>query len=231
MDLAKRFVTVRKVALDGAGVLVRPLDQPPLPLLPRTKDGEAGAPVDAQVAPASPAAPQQKAGEPEPAFRWSVAQVALTDCMAKVFLAPPPLELRIPSLTVDGLSSEPGNRANVALEVRERNGGVKLAGALGIDPLTADVTLGLDALALEDLAAAAGVDPPVLKHATLGADLKIALGNGSASASGMLALADLDVAPPQGRTTASRGSASRSTCAGSMFRTCRRRQASPRRGR
>ena len=198
VDLAKRFVTVRKVALDGAGVLVRPLDQPPLPLLPRTKDGEAGAPVDAQVAPASPAAPQQKAGEPEPAFRWSVAQVALTDCMAKVFLAPPPLELRIPSLTVDGLSSEPGNRANVALEVRERNGGVKLAGALGIDPLTADVTLGLDALALEDLAAAAGVDPPVLKHATLGADLKIALGNGSASASGKLALADLDVAPPQG---------------------------------
>ena len=198
VDLAKRFVTVKKVALDGAGVLVRPLDQPPLPLLPRTKDGKADAPVDAQVAPASPAAPQKKGGEPEPAFRWTVAQVALTDCMAKVFLAPPPLELRIPSLTVDGLSSEPGNRANVALEVRERDGGLKLAGALGIDPLTADVTLGLDALALEHFAAAVGVDPPVLKRATLGADLKIALGNGSASASGKLALADLDVAPPQG---------------------------------
>lgn len=198
VDLAKRFVTVKKVTLDGAGVLVRPLDQPPLPLLPRTKGIAPAGPVDAQVAPASPSAPQKKGGETEPAFRWSVAQVALTDCMAKVFLAPPPLELRIPSLTVDGLSSESGSRAKVALEVRERDGGLKLAGALGLDPLAADVTLGLDALALDDFATAVGVDPPVLKHASLGADLKIAFGNGAATASGRLALADLDVAPPQG---------------------------------
>jgi hypothetical protein len=197
VDLAQRSVAVNRVALDGAGVLVRPLDLPPLPLLPRTAEGKPAPPVDATVAPAAaPSTP--KTAEPERAFRWSVGKVELSDCMAKVFLAPPPLELRIPSLTVEGLSSERGSRAQVALEVRERDGSVKVAGALGIDPLAADVTVGLDAIAVENLAAAAGVVPPVLKHASLGADLKVALGEGPVRVSGRVSLAEFDVAPPEG---------------------------------
>ena len=196
VDLEKRAIAVRRVALDGAGVLVRPLAQPPLPLLPRSPDADA--PVDATVAPAAPAAQPAPDAPSEPAFRWSVGKVELTDSMAKVFLAPPPLEIGIPSLTVAGLSSEPGTRADVALELRERDGTVALAGALGIDPLAADVTLGLDALALEDFAAAAGVDPAVLKRASLDADLKIAVGGGAARASGTVAVDDFDVAPPEG---------------------------------
>jgi|GEM_PF-1182630 len=196
VDLAQRSVAVRRVALDGAGLLVRPLDQPPLPLLPRSP--EADAPVEATVAPVAPAAHPAPDAPSEPAFRWSVGTIELTDAMAKVFLAPPPLEIGIPSLTVAGLSSERGTRADVTLELRERDGTVKFAGALGIDPLAADVTVGLDALALEDFAAAVGVDPPVLKRAHLGADLKVTLGDGSARASGTVAITDFDVAPPEG---------------------------------
>ncbi|MBM4244906.1 MAG: DUF748 domain-containing protein, partial [Deltaproteobacteria bacterium] len=154
--------------------------------------------VDATVTPAAPAAQPPPDAPPEPAFGWSVGRVELSDSMVKVFLAPPPLEIAIPSLTVTGLSSERGTRAEVALELRQRDGSVELAGALGIDPLAADVTLGLDALALEDFAAAVGVDPPVLRRAHLDADLKVALGDGTARASGTVGITDLDVAPPDG---------------------------------
>ena len=190
LDIERRQVALRRVALEGAGVLVRPRDPLPLPLLPRPAAAEPhkAAPVSVRAEPAGSSRP----------WTWSVATVEVKDTMAKVFLEPPPLEIAIPAAKVEGLSSAPGNRATVALEVREGPGTVTLAGDLAIAPLAAKLHLTMDAIALERGAAAAGVTPPILRRGNLSGDLQLAFGDGPAIVSGKVALADLDVAPPTG---------------------------------
>lgn len=202
VDLAQRAVAVKRVALDGGGVLVRPLDASPLPLLPHDEaKGGTAKPVDVTVTPAgAPDAADAAATQPDApsAFRWSVARVEVADTMAKVFLTPPPLDVLVTNAVVEGLSSEPGSRASVTLDVHASDGTLKVAGELGIDPLAGDLQVTIDGLALERLAAAAGVTPPVLRRGRLGTDLKLAFGSGPALASGTVTLAELDVAPEAG---------------------------------
>lgn len=202
LDVAKRSAAIDRVTLEGAGALVRPLANPPLPLL----DGlmRASAAVDTPVAtpaaaptPAA-AAPVQEPAADVPVWSWSVGSVAITDSMARIFLVPPPLELGIAKLEAKGLSSAPGSTVQLGAELSEGGSRVTLAGDLVLTPLGGNLQLGITDLALERYAAAVGLTPPVLRRGRLGADLKLGFGNGPATASGQLRLADLDVAPPEG---------------------------------
>lgn len=198
LDLTQRSVAVRRVALEGAGVLVRPRSVPPLPLLPRPAAAADGQPASAQAADAAGEEPAEDSAEQAPLWSWSVATVEVSDSMVKLFLEPPALEIGIVAVKVEGLSSVAGNRASAMLEVREGPATVTVAGDFALDPLAARAQVKLDALALERFAAAAGVTPPVLRRGNLGADLKLAFGDGPAIVSGTVALAELDVAPPEG---------------------------------
>src|SRR5207247_56786 len=83
LDVAARQARVQRVALDGATVLVRPRDAPPLPLL-------AGRP---SAAGGTPPAPPPEGAPPAP-WTWSVGKVDVTDTLVKVFLEPPPAPRR-----------------------------------------------------------------------------------------------------------------------------------------
>jgi len=108
---------VQRVALDGATVLVRPRDAPPLPLL-------AGRP---SAAGGTPPAPPPEGAPPAP-WTWSVGKVDVTDTLVKVFLEPPPLEIRIVKAAVTDLSSATGSSATIALELREGEGTIAVDG-------------------------------------------------------------------------------------------------------
>lgn len=203
LDVAKRSAAIERVALEGAGALVRPLANPPLPLLNGLM--RASATVDTPVAtpaaaptPVAPPPGQEPAAADAPVWSWSVGTVTIADSMARIFLVPPPLELGIAKLEVKGLSSAPGGTTQVAAELSEGGSRVTLAGDVVLAPLGAKLQLGLTDLALERYATAVGVTPPVLRRGRLGGDLKLAFGNGPATASGQVRLADLDVAPPEG---------------------------------
>jgi hypothetical protein len=129
-------------------------------------------------------------------WSWSVATVEVKDSMAKVFLEAPPLEIAIPAVKVEGLTSAQGHPAAVTLEVREGSGTLAVAGDVVIDPLAAKLHVTMNGLGLERFAAAAGVTPPVLRRGDLSGDLKLSFGDGPTVVSGNVALADLDVAPP-----------------------------------
>jgi len=188
LDIERRQVVLRRIALEGAGILVRPRDSLPLPLLPRPAASAPQPPVSVRAEPAASSTP----------WSWSVATVEVKDTMAKVFLEPPPLEITIPAAKVEGLSSALAKRATVAIEVREGPGTVTLAGDLAVAPPAGNLHLTMDALALERGAAAAGLTAPILRRGNLSGDLQLAFGDGPASVSGKVALADLDVAPPAG---------------------------------
>jgi len=201
LDVAKRSAVIERVALEGAGALVRPLANPPLPLLNglMRATAEVDTPVATPAAAPTPAAPAtEPAAADVPVWSWSVGTVAINDSMARIFLVPPPLELGIAKLEVKGLSSAPGSTVQVAADLSEGGARVTLSGNVVLAPLAANLQLGLADLALERYAAAVGVTPPVLRRGRLGADLKLAFGNGPATASGQMRLADLDVAPPEG---------------------------------
>ena len=189
LDLAARSAVVRRVALDGAALIVRPRDTPPLPLLA----GRRGAPADA---PAPPEPPPE--GKPAKPWTWSVAALEVSDTLAKVFLEPPPLEMRIVKATVTDLSSAPGSSAAVALELREGEGTIALEGKLGLDPLAAHLTVRLDQLALGRLVAATGAVPVLLPGGAVGGELTIVAEHPALVVSGKLGLADLKVVPREG---------------------------------
>src|SRR5207244_5886104 len=98
LDVAARHARVKRVALDGGTVLVRPRETPPLPLLAGRPSATGGTP---------PAPPPEGAPPPAP-WTWSVAKLEVSDTLAKVFLEPPPLEIRIVKATVTAPSSEDG---------------------------------------------------------------------------------------------------------------------------
>jgi len=187
LDVAARHARVKRVALDGGAVLVRPRDTPPLPLLA----GRPSAPV------ATPPAPPPEGAPPAP-WTWSVAKLEVSDTLAKVFLEPPPLEIRIARATVTDLSSAAGSSATVALELREGEGTIALDGKVGLDPLAAHLTARIDRLALGRLVAATGAAPVLLPGGALGGELTIAAEHPALVVSGQLALADLQVAPREG---------------------------------
>src|SRR5207245_7488131 len=161
---------------------------PPLPL----RAGRHGAEAD------TPSAPPPE-GAPPPPWTWSVAEVEVSDTLAKVFLEPPPLEIRIAKATATGLSSAPGSSATVALELREGEGTITLDGTVGLDPLAAHLTARIDRLALGRLVAATGAAPVLLPGGALGGELTIAAEHPALVVSGQLALADLQVAPREGQ--------------------------------
>src|SRR5205823_172983 len=86
-----------------------PREKPPLPLL-------AGRP---SAAGGTPPAPPPEGAPPPASWTWSVAKLEVSDTLAKVFLEPPPLEIRIVKATVTDLSSAAGSAATVALELAE----------------------------------------------------------------------------------------------------------------
>jgi len=188
LDVAARQARVKRVALDGGAVLVRPRETPLLPLLAGRPSATAGTP---------PAPPPEGAPPPAP-WTWSVAKLEVSDTLAKVFLEPPPLEIRIVKATVTDLSSAAGSSASVALELREGEGTIALDGTVGLDPLAAHLTVRLDRLALGRLVAATGAAPVLLPGGALGGELTIAAEHPALVVSGQLALADLQVAPREG---------------------------------
>src|SRR5207244_1386960 len=143
LDVAARQARVQRVALDGATVLVRPRDAPPLPLLAGRPSAAGGTP---------PAPPPE--GAPRAPWTWSVGKVDVTDTLVKVFLEPPPLEIRIVKAAVTDLSSATGSSATIALELREGEGTIAVDGTVSLDPLAAHLTARIDSLALGRLAAA-----------------------------------------------------------------------------
>jgi len=187
LDLAARRARVKRVALDGAAVLVRPRDTPPLPLLA----GRPSAPVG------TPPAPPPEGAPPAP-WTWSVATVDVSDTLAKVLLAPPPLEIRIVKAAVTDLSSATGSSATIALELREGEGTIAVDGTAGLDPLAAHLTARIDRLALGRLAAATGAAPVLLPGGALGGEVTIAAEHPALVVSGRLALADLKATPREG---------------------------------
>ncbi|HUE30844.1 MAG TPA: DUF748 domain-containing protein [Verrucomicrobiae bacterium] len=189
LDAAARHARVRRVALDGAAVLVRPREKPPLPLLAGHPSGTAS----------PPPAPPAEGTPPGAPWTWSVTKLEVSDTLAKVFLEPPPLEIRIVKATVTDLSSAAGSTAAVALEVREGDGTIALDGTIGLDPLAAHLTARLDRLALGRLVAATGAAPVLLPGGALGGQLTIAAEHPALVVSGQLALADLQVAPREGQ--------------------------------
>jgi len=188
LDAAARHARVKRVALDGGTVLVRPRETSPLPLLAGRPSATGGTP---------PAPPPEGAPPPTP-WTWSVAKLEVSDTLAKVFLEPPPLEIRIVKATVTDLSSAEGSPATVALELREGEGTIALDGKVGLDPLAAHLTARIDHLALGRLVAATGAAPVLLPGGALGGELTIAAEHPALVVSGQLALADLQVAPREG---------------------------------
>src|SRR5439155_1219469 len=69
----------------------------------------------------TPPAPPPEGAPPAP-WTWSVGKVDVTDTLVKVFLEPPPLEIRIVKAAVTDLSSATGSSATIALELREGEG-------------------------------------------------------------------------------------------------------------
>jgi len=187
LDVAARQARVQRVALDGATVLVRPRDAPPLPLL-------AGRP---SAAGGTPPAPPPEGAPPAP-WTWSVGKVDVTDTLVKVFLEPPPLEIRIVKAAVTDLSSATGSSATIALELREGEGTIAVDGTVGLDPLAAHLTARIDSLALGRLAAATGAAPVLLPGGALGGEVTIAAEHPALVVSGRLALADLKATPREG---------------------------------
>ncbi len=188
LDAAARHARVKRVALDGGAVLVRPRETPPLPLLAGRPSATGGTP---------PRPPPEGAPPPAP-WTWRVANLEVSDTLAKVFLEPPPLEIRIVKATVTDLSSAEGSPATVALELREGEGTIALDGKVGLDPLAAHLTARIDRLALGRLVAATGAAPVLLPGGALGGELTIAAEHPALVVSGQLALADLQVAPREG---------------------------------
>jgi len=187
LDVAARQARVQRVALDGATVLVRPRDAPPLPLL-------AGRP---SAAGGTPPAPPPEGAPPAP-WTWSVGKVDVTDTLVKVFLEPPPLEIRIVKAAVTDLSSATGSSATIALELREGEGTIAVDGTVSLDPLAAHLTARIDSLALGRLAAATGAAPVLLPGGALGGEVTIAAEHPALVVSGRLALADLKATPREG---------------------------------
>src|SRR5438132_9324704 len=186
LDVAARHARVKRVALDGRAVLVRPRETPPLPLLAGRPSATAGTP---------PAPPPE--GAPPP-WTWSVAKLEVSDTLAKVFLEPPPLEIRIVKATVADLSSAAGSPATVALELGEGEGTIALDGKVGLDPLAAHLTARLDRLALGRLVAATGAAPVLLPGGAPGGELTIACEHPALVVSWHTTHASIHVAPPAG---------------------------------
>jgi hypothetical protein len=189
IDLGTRHAHVSRVALDGARVLVRPREPVVLPVLPRP------APAARAVPPAAAPAASEPAGKP---WSWRVDAVEVRDAGAKIFLEPPPLEIGLVQATVHGLSNEPGTHAEVALELREGDGTLGLAGSVGLEPLAATLTAKLHALALSRLVAAAGAVPVRLTSGALDGELHVVAEQEPVTVAGTLTLSDLGVAAPTG---------------------------------
>lgn len=187
LDAGRRVAHVRRVVLDRAGVIVEPREPVPLPILAREEGG----------APPPDAAPDEPAGEPGEPWRWRVDAVDVTDSMAKVVLEPPPLSIGLVRLAVRDLSSDPGTKANVELELREGDGTVGVEGTLGLDPLAATQRITLRNLAVERLLAATGAVPAQVA-ATVDAAIDVAAEQDPVTISGTLGVHELAVRTPAG---------------------------------
>lgn len=205
IGIEQRRAVVKRVALDGGGVIVTPRGPAPLPLLAAlagkkppaalAKAADDAGTVEKHAPP--PVAPRP-APSPAAPWTWKVGTVEITDTRATVVLEPPPLVLEIVKGTVTGLESAPGSRAQLDLQVREEQGTVGLVGSVGLDPLGATLTAKIDGLGLARLLAATGAAPVQLSGGTLAADLKIEAEHEPLIVGGTLAVADLEVRLPQG---------------------------------
>lgn len=183
IDPGARRAIVRSVALDGAGVVVKPREPSPLPFVPPSR-------------PSSPETPAE--APPAQPWTWQVGSLEITDSNAKVFLEPPPLDVGIARLSLTGLESAPGSMANLSAELRPGEGTLGVDGRVGLDPTSFDLTTRLDRVALGSLVAASGAAPIRPPGGTLSGELKLRAEPAPLILGGDLALDDLAVALPEG---------------------------------
>jgi len=159
VDLEARHAAVKRVALDGATVVVRPGAASPLPIVPPPAE------PDADAAP-------PEASDDVPAWTWSVGTVRIDDTLAKIALEPPPLDVMVRSLALKGLSSEPGAEATLDAKIEVADGTLALEGPLTIDPIGATIDVSAENLDVGRLTAASGGTPAPVA-ARLDADLQV----------------------------------------------------------
>jgi hypothetical protein len=189
-SLLARTALVRRVALDGAGVLVRPRGERPLPVVPRTQ-------ATGGEDPGSPPAADPNAA----AWTWKVGTIEVTDSTATVFLEPPPLGVVVRKVVVEGLSSEPGSSADLRAEIdlADDGGTLALGGRVRPAPVGARVDVRVAGLDLARLATAAGGLPVRLAKGALSSEIAVEAEENPVRVSGTLGIADLQVEPLEGK--------------------------------
>jgi len=196
VDLQRRDATVRRLALDGARVFVRPRAPAPLPVLafvsaPAPRPAADAAPVEAPEARSVPA------GAPSTAWTWKLEEVALSDASVTVDLPPAPMELAVTSAEVRGVASTGGD-VTAKLDAAVEGGRVQLSGTFRREPLAGTAEIHATGLPLAALAVRAGELPVHVAGGTLAGDLKVALldpaAGGDAHMTGTLSISDLALA-------------------------------------
>jgi hypothetical protein len=194
VNVTGRHAQVRRVAIDGLRVLVRPREEVALPLLPSAHPGNAAEEAAVQTGEAATPVAKSKAGdvaEPTVTWDWRVGKLEMTDAVATVFLEPPPLAIAIVSGEVTGLSSEPGAQASVTLDLEEGDGRLGLEGAMTFNPPRGELTLRPKALSLARLATASGAVPVTLAG-TLDGEVTVVAREDPVVARGALALSGFE---------------------------------------
>jgi hypothetical protein len=198
LDVIGREARVERVALDGAGVIIKPREPAALPLLAGVQGQaapEAVPPPDATPPP--DAAPKDgAAGAP---WKWHVGTVELTDSIAKIFLEPPPLEIGAVRILVSGLDSKPGSEAQLKADIAVADGTINFEGGFTLDPLGATIQSRFQGVTGGPFVAAVGPVVPVqLPRGALSGSLKNEFRPAPLVVSGEIALDDLAVASAAG---------------------------------
>lgn len=103
IDVARQTASIARITLDGGEVLLRPLEDPPSPLLPRPSV----AANPSEPIPTTPDPPAELAESPAPPWRVRIGSLKVTDTAASVYLEQGPVDAQIGRLLVANVETTP----------------------------------------------------------------------------------------------------------------------------
>ncbi len=187
VDLLGRRAEVRSIGVRKGKLLVRPGDQPPLPLL------AGGAEQPAAEAAAESTGAASEALEPAP-WAWSVAAAKIDDVRIDVQREDTAIPFDVRA-TASAVSSEEGSSFPLQIGVREGAAAIDLDGRAGIAPAVLDAAVHWQEVDVPRwLKLVESTTTQIIKNARSKGALKVEVrGDGALQMSGDIAVADLGV--------------------------------------